>query len=99
MESEPIFKVDVFVTSQEGVPDPNVASLTSELHDLGFGSAEVLSVGKTIRLYISEKNPESAQEIAQLASDKLLTNPVYQRSNLSIPRELEEKEIEGLNLT
>jgi len=72
------------VTGLDGIADPEGQTIERALPLLGFGEVEHLRVGKVFRFTLEAPDPESARARAEQLCDRLLANPVIERSTVVI---------------
>lgn len=79
-----MYKVKVFVTLRKSILDPKGKATHHALHSLGLDGVKDVRIGKMIELDIDADNKNSAQEIAQTATEKLLANPVMEDYEIEV---------------
>jgi phosphoribosylformylglycinamidine synthase subunit PurS len=73
-----IYTVQIKVMPLKELLDPQGKAVMGGLENLGLAGVEDVRVGKNITLQVNADSPEKAKEIAQVASAKLLSNPVME---------------------
>jgi len=71
-------KVKIYVTSKEGILDPQGKAVEASLHSLGYRQVSNVKIGKYIELEIEIKDPAKRDEIINEMCRKLLANPVIE---------------------
>ena len=66
------------VDRKPGLSDPEGATTTRALHDLGFAGVEHVSFGRTITMDIDAQNSDDALATVESMCAKLLANPVIE---------------------
>lgn len=79
-----MYKVKVFVTLRKSILDPKGKATHHALQSLGFNEVENVRIGKMIELDIDAKDLDTAQNIAQTATEKLLANPVMEDFEIEV---------------
>ena len=64
--------------------DPQGKAVLSGLGNLGLKGVEDVRVGKHISLQVEAASEEEAKEIAEVASKKLLANPVMEYFEITV---------------
>lgn len=78
------YTVQIKVMPLKELLDPQGKAVMSGLGNLGLTGVEDVRVGKNITLQINADSPESALAIAEVASKKLLANPVMEYFEISV---------------
>ncbi len=73
-----IYTVQIKVMPLKELLDPQGKAVMGGLENLGLAGVEDVRVGKNITLQVNADSPEKAKEIAEVASAKLLSNPVME---------------------
>lgn len=82
-----IFAVAVEISALEGIADPAGRTIERALPALGFGGVRGVRVGKLIRLEIEAEDEADARAEVAAMCDRLLANPVIERSEVRlVPR-------------
>jgi len=63
--------------------DPQGKAVKSALQNLGIATADV-RIGKHIRLELDATTAEEADELAQIACQKLLANPIMEKYSITL---------------
>jgi len=79
-----IFSVHIKVMPLKELLDPQGKAVMSGLQNLGINNVSDVRVGKNITLQIEAASAESAKQIAEDASKKLLANPVMEYFEISV---------------
>jgi phosphoribosylformylglycinamidine synthase PurS subunit len=74
------FSVRAEVTGLDGIADPEGQTIERALPLLGFGEVGHLRVGKVFRFTLEAPDLSSARTRAEQLCDRLLANPVIERS-------------------
>lgn len=72
------YTVQIKVMPLKELLDPQGKAVMGGLENLGLTGVEDVRVGKNITLQVNADSPEKAKEIAEVASAKLLSNPVME---------------------
>jgi phosphoribosylformylglycinamidine synthase subunit PurS len=78
------FEVFVEVQLLPGIADPQGATIERALPALGFVGVHGVRVGKAIRFYVEAGSETEAHTLAEDLAQKLLANPVIERTDLSV---------------
>ncbi len=78
------FAVMAEVNGLEGIADPEGQTIERALPLLGFTGVEHVRVGKVFRFILDAPDMEVAREQAEQLCDRLLANPVIERSAVVI---------------
>lgn len=78
------YTVQIKVMPLKELLDPQGKAVMSGLENLGLNGVEDVRIGKHISLRINADSPEQAQQIAEEASKKLLSNPVMEYFEVSV---------------
>ena len=68
------------VSGLEGIADPEGQTIERSLPLLGFAGVEHLRVGKIFRFTLEAPDADTARDRAEQLCDRLLANPVIERS-------------------
>jgi phosphoribosylformylglycinamidine synthase PurS subunit len=66
------------IDRKPGLSDPEGATTTRALHDLGFVGVEHVSFGRTITIDVDAENSDNALATVESMCTKLLANPVIE---------------------
>ncbi len=80
-----IYTVQIKVMPLKELLDPQGKAVMGGLENLGLTGVEDVRIGKSIHLQINAGSEEKAKAIAEEASKKLLSNPVMEYFEVSIP--------------
>lgn len=72
------------VNGLEGIADPEGQTIERALPLLGFDGIEQMRVGKVFRFTLDAPDVEAARDRAEQLCDRLLANPVIERSAVVI---------------
>jgi phosphoribosylformylglycinamidine synthase len=78
------FSVVVEVLPLEGIADPQGSTIERSLPALGFAGVSDVRVGKSIRFVVDAPSPEAASAEVDDMCTRFLTNPVIERSGVTI---------------
>lgn len=78
------FTVQVKIMPLKELLDPQGKAVLGGLGNLGMKGIEDVRIGKNITLQIEAESKEAAQQLAEVASKKLLANPVMEYYEISI---------------
>jgi phosphoribosylformylglycinamidine synthase subunit PurS len=78
------YEVLVEVRLRPGIADPQGATIERALPALGFDGVEGVRVGKAIRLSVQAPDQAAAHDRAVEVADRLLANPVIERSEVTV---------------
>jgi phosphoribosylformylglycinamidine synthase len=78
------YTVQVKVMPLKELLDPQGKAVMGGLKNLGLNGVEDVRIGKNIMLQVNADSPEKAKEIAEAASQKLLSNPVMEYFEISV---------------
>lgn len=78
------YLVEVFISLKEVVNDPEGLAIRDGLHNLGFSEVNTVRTGKYLRLKIQADSPESAEQRAAEACEKLLANTVIEEYRVAV---------------
>ncbi len=73
------FLARVFVAPRPSVRDPEGSTILDGLHQLGFGSVEIVRAGRYFEIMLEAEDSASAHEQVDLMCRKLLANPVIEQ--------------------
>ena len=79
-----IFSVQVKVMPLKELLDPQGQAVMGGLKNLGLDQIRDLRIGKNIALEVEADSAELAKKIAEVASKKLLANPVMEDFEISV---------------
>lgn len=77
-------KVTVTVTRRADIADPQGATVTRALHDLGYNDVEHVRVDKTITLEVSSDDPAAVEAQVKAMCERLLANPVMEDFDIQV---------------
>jgi phosphoribosylformylglycinamidine synthase len=80
-----IYTVQIKVMPLKELLDPQGKAVMGGLESLGLDGVEDVRIGKNITLQVNADSPDKAKTIAEEASKKLLSNPVMEYFEVSIP--------------
>ncbi|HEY8693004.1 MAG TPA: phosphoribosylformylglycinamidine synthase subunit PurS [Chloroflexota bacterium] len=69
----------VYVSPRQSVRDPEGSTILDGLHQLGFGSVEIVRAGKYFEIMLEAASGQAAEEQLDLMCRKLLANPVIEQ--------------------
>jgi len=78
------YTVQIKVMPLKELLDPQGKAVKGGLENLGLNGVEDVRVGKNITLQVSAENADKAREIAEVASQKLLANPVMEYFEVTV---------------
>lgn len=78
------YTVQIKVMPLKELLDPQGKAVMGGLENLGLTGVEDVRVGKNITLQVNAESPEKAKSIAEVASKKLLSNPVMEYFEVSV---------------
>ncbi|MGK2863536.1 MAG: phosphoribosylformylglycinamidine synthase subunit PurS [Chitinophagaceae bacterium] len=78
------FTVQIKVMPLKELLDPQGKAVLGGLENLGLKNVEDVRVGKNITLRVNADSAETAKQIAEEASKKLLSNPVMEYFEVSV---------------
>jgi len=78
------YTVQIKVMPLKELLDPQGKAVKGGLENLGLNGVEDVRVGKNITLQVSADNADKAREIAEVASQKLLANPVMEYFEVTV---------------
>jgi phosphoribosylformylglycinamidine synthase len=78
------FTVQIKVMPLKELLDPQGKAVMGGLKSLGLNTVEDVRIGKNITLQVEAENAETAKQIAEEASKKLLANPVMEYYEVSV---------------
>jgi phosphoribosylformylglycinamidine synthase subunit PurS len=73
------FLARIYVSPRPSVRDPEGSTILDGLHQLGFGSVEIVRAGKYFEVMLEADTGQVAQEQVDLMCRKLLANPVIEQ--------------------
>jgi phosphoribosylformylglycinamidine synthase len=73
------FLARIYVTPRPTVRDPEGDTILDGLHQLGFGSTEVVRAGKYFEIVLEAENGQAAEEAIDKMCRQLLANPVIEQ--------------------
>ena len=79
------YTVQIKVMPLKELLDPQGKAVMGGLENLGLNGVEDVRIGKNISLQINADSADKAKAIAEEASKKLLSNPVMEYYEVSIP--------------
>ena len=74
----------VEVSALEGIADPEAATIERALPLLGFDTVGEMRVGRIFHFVVEAVDAPAARAAAEDLSQRLLANPVIQRSHVSV---------------
>lgn len=80
-----IYTVQIKVMPLKELLDPQGKAVMGGLENLGLSGVEDVRIGKNISLQVNADSAEKARAIAEEASRKLLSNPVMEYFEVTIP--------------
>jgi phosphoribosylformylglycinamidine synthase subunit PurS len=80
-----IYTVQIKVMPLKELLDPQGKAVMGGLENLGLSGVEDVRIGKNISLQVNADSAEKAKAIAEEASKKLLSNPVMEYFEVTIP--------------
>ena len=78
------YTVQIKVMPLKDLLDPQGKAVMSGLKNLGLNGVQDVRIGKNVTLQIDADTAESAQQIAEDASKKLLANPVMEYYEVNV---------------
>lgn len=78
------YSVEVQVMPLKDLLDPQGKAVLGGLEHLGIQSVTDVRVGKNILLQIDASSAEEAKQLAELAAQKLLANPVMEQFSVEV---------------
>ena len=78
------FTAQIKVIPLNELLDPQGKAVLNGLQNFGFDNVEDVRVGKNITLQIKANSADEALKIAEVASKKLLANPVMEYFEISV---------------
>ena len=78
------YTVQIKVMPLKELLDPQGKAVKGGLENLGLSGVEDVRVGKNITLQVSADTADKAREIAEVASQKLLANPVMEYFEVTV---------------
>ena len=73
------FLARVYVSPRPSVRDPEGSTILDGLHQLGFGSVEIVRAGKYFEIMLESDSGQDAEQQLDLMCRKLLANPVVEQ--------------------
>ena len=73
------FLARVYVSPRPSVRDPEGSTILDGLHQLGFGSVEIVRAGKYFEIMLESDSGQEAEQQLDLMCRKLLANPVVEQ--------------------
>lgn len=73
------FLARVFVSPRPSVRDPEGSTILDGLHQLGFGTVEIVRAGRYFEIVLEADTSQKAEEQVDLMCRKLLANPVIEQ--------------------
>ena len=73
------FLARVYVSPRPSVRDPEGSTILDGLHQLGFGTVEIVRAGKYFEILLEAGSGQIAEEQLDLMCRKLLANPVVEQ--------------------
>ncbi len=81
-----IYPVLVEVSLREGIADPEGATIERALPALGFSGVTRVRAGRAFRFEVEAPDEAAALEQATALAERLLSNPVIERSHAQVVR-------------
>lgn len=81
------FLARVYVSPKPSVRDPEGSTILDGLHQLGFGSVDIVRAGKYFEIMLEAENSQRAEEQLDLMCRKLLANPVIEQYRFDLQLE------------
>lgn len=78
------YTVQIKVMPLKELLDPQGKAVMSGLKSLGLDGVEDVRIGKNITLQVKANSTEEAKQMAEVASKKLLSNPVMEYYEVSV---------------
>jgi phosphoribosylformylglycinamidine synthase len=78
------FFSEIRIILREGILDAQGKAIENSLHSLEFKQLSDVRVGKVITLNIESENEETAREVVNSASKKLLANTIVEDYTITI---------------
>ena len=78
------YTVQIKVMPLKELLDPQGKAVKGGLENLGLNGVEDVRVGKNITLQVNPDTADKAREIAEVASQKLLANPVMEYFEVTV---------------
>ena len=78
LSTEFTVKAKVYVTYRDGVLDPQGRTISDVLRQHGHAAVRDVRVGKMIEVELDDMPTDSAKQMLEEISDKLLANPVIE---------------------
>ena len=78
------YTVQIKVMPLKELLDPQGKAVKGGLENLGLNGVEDVRVGKNITLQVNADTADKAREIAEVASQKLLANPVMEYFEVTV---------------
>lgn len=78
------YTVQIKVMPLKELLDPQGKAVKGGLENLGLSGVEDVRVGKNITLQVNADTADKAREIAEVASQKLLANPVMEYFEVTV---------------
>ena len=79
------YTVQIKVMPLKELLDPQGKAVMGGLQNLGLNGVEDVRIGKNITLQVTADSADKAKAIAEEASKKLLSNPVMEYFEVSVP--------------
>lgn len=77
-------KVTVAITRRADIADPQGATVTRALHDLGYDNVERVRVDKTITLEVDSEDEAAVEAQVKTMCERLLANPVMEDFHIQV---------------
>ena len=78
------FIARVEVSLRPGIADPEGATIERALGALGFDGIASVRAGRSFQVELDATNKEEAQSTAASLADRLLANPIIERSEIEV---------------
>ena len=78
------FLARVYVTPRPSVRDPEGSTILDGLHQLGFGTVEIVRAGRYFEIVLEADSGQAAEEQLDLMCRKLLANPVIEQYRFDV---------------
>ena len=78
------FLARIYVSPRPSVRDPEGSTILDGLHQLGFGSVDIVRAGRYFEVMLKAESGGVAEEQVDLMCRKLLANPVVEQYRFDI---------------
>lgn len=79
-----MYKAHITISLRKSILDPQGKATHHALQNLGLKDVSDVRIGKLIELNIDAEDKEKAEEIAQVATEKLLANTVMEDYEIEV---------------